>query len=141
MKNYNDKCGSHIIYVNGRYEGNDDIGRMMKDFHQCRPEQIESETLSKAVAYYKEKEGRGAMSEAVRQYAMEYAKEHAKEYAREYGEEQKEEGILQGKNNMLYSLVSKGRLKIDVAAEEANVSLGEFEKSMEEAGYKIPELV
>ena len=132
MKNCNDKCGSHIIYVNGRYEGNDDIGRMMKDFHQCRPEQIESETLSKAVAYYKEKEGRGAMSEAVRQYAMEYAKE--------YGEEQKEEGILQGKNNMLYSLVSKGRLKIDVA-EEANVSLGEFEKSMEEAGYKIPELV
>ena len=66
MKNCNDKCGSHIIYVNGRYEGNDDIGRMMKDFHQCRPEQIESETLSKAVAYYKEKEGRGAMSEAVR---------------------------------------------------------------------------
>lgn len=64
-----------------------------------------------------------------------------KEYAKEYGEEQKEEGILQGKNNMLYSLVSKGRLKIDVAAEEANVSLGEFEKSMEEAGYKIPELV
>ena len=33
-----------------------------------------------------------------------------------------------------YSLVSKGRLKIDVAAEEANVSLGEFEKSMEEIG-------
>ena len=59
--------GSHIIYVNGRYEGNDDIGRMMRDFHQCRPEQIKSETLSKAVAYYKEKEGRGAMSEAVRQ--------------------------------------------------------------------------
>ena len=107
------------------------------DIDQCRPEQIKSEILSKAVAYYKEKEGRGAMSEAVRQYAMEYAKE----YAKEYGEEQKEEGILQGKNNMLYSLVSKGRLKIDVAAEEANVSLGEFEKSMEEAGYKIPELV
>ena len=41
-----------------------------------------------------------------------------REYAKEYGEEQKEEGILQGKNNMLYSLVSKGRLKIDVAAEE-----------------------
>ncbi len=32
--------GSHIIYVNGRYEGNDDIGRMMRDFHQCRPELI-----------------------------------------------------------------------------------------------------
>ena len=45
--------------------------------------------MSKAVAYYKEKEGRGAMSEAVRQYAMEYAKE--------YGEEQKQAGIKQGK--------------------------------------------
>ena len=65
---------------------------MMRDFHQCRPEQIKSETLSKAVAYYKEKEGRGAMSEAVRQYAMEYAKE----YAKEYGEEQKQEGIQTG---------------------------------------------
>ena len=43
-------------------------------------------------------------------------------------------GFFREKNNMLYSLVSKGRLKIDVAAEEANVSLGEFEKSMEEAG-------
>ena len=29
------------------------------------------------MAYYKEKEGRGAMSEAVRKYAMEYAKEYA----------------------------------------------------------------
>ena len=25
--------------------GNDDIGRMMRDFHQCRPELIKSETL------------------------------------------------------------------------------------------------
>ena len=72
---------------------------------------------------YKEKEGRGAMSEAVRQYAMEYAKRVCKGICQGYGEEQKEEGFFREKNNMLYSLVSKGRLKIDVAAEEANVSL------------------
>ena len=45
--------GSHIIYVNGKYNGNDDIGQMMRDFHQCRPEQIKNEILSEAVAYYK----------------------------------------------------------------------------------------
>ena len=27
---------SHIIYVNGRYEGNDDIGRMMRDFQSVQ---------------------------------------------------------------------------------------------------------
>ena len=72
--------GSHIIYVNGKYNGNDDIGQMMRDFHQCIPEQIKNEILSEAVAYYKGKEGRGVMSDAVR----------------EYGEEQKKAGIKEG---------------------------------------------
>ena len=134
MKNCNDKCGSHIIYVNGRYEGNDDIGRMMRDFHQCRPEQIKSETLSKAVAYYKEKEGRGAMSEAVRQYAMEYAKE----YAKEYGEEQKQAGIKQGENYMLYSLVQDGDINPEKAAGRLEITVDELRHLMSEAGYQIP---
>ncbi len=77
--------GSHIIYVNGKYNGNDDIGRMMRDFHQCIPEQIKNEILSEAVAYYKGKEGRGVMSDAVR----------------EYGEEQKKAGIKEGQLELL----------------------------------------
>lgn len=129
--------GSHIIYVNGRYEGNDDIGWMMRDFHQCRPEQIKSKTLSKAVAYYKEKEGRDAMSEAVRQYAMEYAKE----YAKEYGEEQKQEGIQTGRRTEIYLSVQDGDYSVQRGAEKAGLSLEEFEKSMSEAGYKLPEPV
>ena len=78
---------------------------MMRDFHQCRPEQIKSETLSKAVAYYKEKEGRGAMSEAVRKYAMEYAKE----YAKEYGEEQRREGMKAGIKTGIETGIQTGR--------------------------------
>lgn len=145
--------GSHIIYVNGRYEGNDDIGRMMRDFHQCRPEQIKSETLSKAVAYYKEKEGRGAMSEAVRKYAMEYAKE----YAKEYGEEQRREGmkagiktgietgietgIQTGRRTEIFLSVQDGDYSVNRGAEKLGMSVDEFEKSMSEAGYRVPELV
>ena len=145
MKNCNDKCGSHIIYVNGRYEGNDDIGRMMKDFHQCRPEQIESETLSKAVAYYKEKEGRGAMSEAVRKYAMEYAKEYGEEQRREGMkagiETGIETGIQTGRRTEIFLSVQDGDYSVNRGAEKLGMSVDEFEKSMSEAGYRVPELV
>ena len=36
----------------------------------------------------------------------------------------------------LFTLVTKGKLDIDTAAEEAGVSVSEFEKLMNEAGYK-----
>ena len=145
MKNCNDKCGSHIIYVNGRYEGNDDIGRMMRDFHQCRPELIKSETLSKAVAYYKEKEGRGAMSEAVRKYAMEYAKEYGEEQRREGMkagiETGIETGIQTGRRTEIFLSVQDGDYSVNRGAEKLGMSVDEFEKSMSEAGYRVPELV
>lgn len=109
----------------------------MRDFHQCRPEQIKSETLSKAVAYYKEKEGRGAMSEAVRKYAMEYAKE--------YGEEQRREGVKNGiqtgRRTEIFLSVQDGDYSVNRGAEKLGMSVDEFEKSMSEAGYRVPELV
>lgn len=80
--------GSHIIYVNGSYKGNDEIGRLMADFHQINPEHMHYMTLAQSVKHYKEtEEGRGQMCEAVEKYAKEYAKEHAKEYAEEYAKE------------------------------------------------------
>ncbi len=52
-----------------------------------------------------------------------------------------EEGMEIGENKMLFTLVTKGKLDIDTAAEEAGVSVREFEKLMSEAGYKVPETV
>ena len=52
-----------------------------------------------------------------------------------------EEGMEIGENKMLFTLVTKGKLDIDTAAEEAGVSVSEFEKLMREAGYKVPETV
>ncbi|RGZ16705.1 hypothetical protein DXA03_11770, partial [Agathobacter rectalis] len=52
-----------------------------------------------------------------------------------------EKGIEKGANKMLFTLVTKGKLDIDTAAEEAGVSVSEFEKLMSEAGYKVPETV
>ena len=50
--------GSHIIYVNGNYKGDDEIGYLMQDFHQTDPDNM----------HYK---------------VQEYAKEYANEYANE----------------------------------------------------------
>ena len=49
--------------------------------------------------------------------------------------------IIRGENKMLFTLVTKGKLDIGTAAEEAGVSVSEFEKLMSEAGYKVPEIV
>ncbi len=70
--------GSHIIYVNGNYKGNDEIGQLMKDFHQKDPKNMHYGALAQGVKHFKEAErGREQMCEAVENYAKEYAKEYA----------------------------------------------------------------
>ena len=66
--------GSHIIYVNGNYKGNDEVGQLMKDFHQTNPENMYYAALAQGVKHYKKTEkGRENMCEAVERYAKEYA--------------------------------------------------------------------
>lgn len=66
--------GSHIIYVNGNYRGQDEIGQLMKDFHQTDPEKIYYDVLVQGVKHFKEtKEGCEVMSELVQKYGDERA--------------------------------------------------------------------
>lgn len=68
--------GSHIIYVNGNYKGDDEIGHLMQDFHQTDPDNMHYKELSQGVRHFKEvEEGRDTMCEAVQEYAKEYASE------------------------------------------------------------------
>ena len=70
--------GSHIIYVNGNYKGNDAIGQLISDFHQTDPENMHYDALAQGVKHFKEVEGgHEQMSEIVEEYAKEYAKEYA----------------------------------------------------------------
>ena len=97
------------------------------------------------MAYYKEKEGRGAMSEAVRKYAMEYAKEYGEEQRREGMkagiETGIETGIQTGRRTEIFLSVQDGDYSVNRGAEKLGMSVDEFEKSMSEAGYRVPELV
>ena len=71
---------SHIIYVNGNYKGDDEIGYLMQDFHQTDPDNMHYKELSQGVRHFKEvEEGRDTMCEAVQEYAKEYANEYANE--------------------------------------------------------------
>ncbi|MCR4653806.1 MAG: PD-(D/E)XK nuclease family transposase [Eubacterium sp.] len=74
-ESFND--GSHIIYVNGNYQGSDDIGHLIRDFHTKSPEDMYFKELADSVHHFKETEkGRDSMSEAVRKFAEEYAEQY-----------------------------------------------------------------
>ncbi|MCR5651289.1 MAG: PD-(D/E)XK nuclease family transposase [Lachnospiraceae bacterium] len=66
-EDFND--GSHIIYVNGKYRGDDKVGRLMEDFGNRRTTGFNNPELEKGVRYFKEEEGREEMCEAVERYA------------------------------------------------------------------------
>ena len=45
--------GQHIIYVNGKYEGDDPIGHLMNDFRVSDPDEMYSEELAETVRQIK----------------------------------------------------------------------------------------
>jgi hypothetical protein len=47
----------HIIIVNGEYEGDDELGRLMHDFQCENPDEMYYEILRNRVRYFKEDEG------------------------------------------------------------------------------------
>ena len=52
-----------------------------------------------------------------------------------------DDGFGNAQKKTVFSLVSKGALKLSLAAEELDIPVSELEKMMTEAGYKIPESV
>lgn len=71
--------GSHIVYVNGSYKGDDAVGRLMHDFGCKKSKDIYYSELAKGVKHFKEEGGRKAMCEAVEKYAEKRAAIKVKE--------------------------------------------------------------
>ena len=75
--------GSHIIYVNGKYRGNDEIGKLMHDFSCTNPDDMNYETLAKKARYFKQDErGVAAMCKIMEDMRNEAALNNAKETAK-----------------------------------------------------------
>lgn len=68
--------GSHILYVNGEYRGNDEIGKLMHDFSYTNPDDMNYEVLAKKARYFKEDEkGVSAMCKIMEDMRNEAARE------------------------------------------------------------------
>lgn len=93
--------GSHIIYVNGNYKGNDEIGQLMQDFREKNPEFMHYTELAESVKHFKEKEGgHEEMSEIVERYINERVEERVKERV----EKEKTISVQNLMNNMKLTL-------------------------------------
>ena len=46
--------GEHILYVNGEYRDDSDIGKLMHDFSCWNPDEMSFELMKEAAKYYKE---------------------------------------------------------------------------------------
>ena len=70
--------GSHILYVNGKYRGDDEIGKLMYDFSCTNPDDMNFEALAKRARYFKQDEkGVATMCKIMEDMRNEKAKEIA----------------------------------------------------------------
>ena len=68
--------GNHIIYVNGSYDGDSPIGRLMHDFRSCKAEEMYYPELADQVRFYKESEkGRDIMCKVIEDYGKKKSEE------------------------------------------------------------------
>jgi len=96
--------GSHIVYVNGNYKGDDTVGRLMHDFGCKESKDMYYPELAKGVRHFKEEGGRERMCEAVEKYAKDYAKEYAEKYAEQRAENAMLNSLLESVKNLMDSM-------------------------------------
>ena len=94
--------GSHIIYVNGKYRGNDEIGKLMHDFSCTNPDDMNYEALAKKARYFKQDEkGVAAMCKIMEDMRNEAAQKAELKSAKETAER----------------LIKKGKMTLEEIAE------------------------
>ena len=75
--------GEHILYINGQYEGDDDLGRLMHDFRCSDPDEMLTEELAEKTRYYKENpEGVRYMCKAMEEMRNEAVERVTLDYVR-----------------------------------------------------------
>ena len=65
--------------MNGNYNGNDAIGKLVHDFGCKESKDMYYPELAKGVRHFKEEGGRRVMSEIVERYAEKYAEKYAEQ--------------------------------------------------------------
>ena len=112
---------SHIIYVKGKNEDNSELGKLMRDLNNPNPDTMNYKMLSEVVGSFKKyKKGKEiimTVSEKIYNAGLNNGKI-----------EGKIEGIKEGEFKTLISLIKKGFLTLQQAAEQMGMSIENFEK-------------
>lgn len=115
--------GSHIIYVNGDYQGDDDIGRLISDMKNRTTKGFNYKELEEGVKHFKEnKEGRKTMSEAVEKFA--------EKYAEKYAEKKYDSGRKESKAEDIRALMKNLKCSAEKAMEYIGIPKSEYSNYM-----------
>ncbi len=96
--------GSHILYVNGTYRGDDEIGKLMHDFSCTDPDDMNYEALAKKARYFKQDEkGVAAMCKIM--------------------EDMRNEAELNKAKKTAVHLIKLGKMSLEEIAEATELSL------------------
>ncbi|MCI8266000.1 MAG: hypothetical protein K1W27_16515 [Lachnospiraceae bacterium] len=105
--------GEHILYVNGKYEGESDIGRLMHDFNCTRADDMNYELMAERTRYLKENpKGVSEMCKVMEDMRNETRNETLKESA----------------INTARRMLADGILALEKIAEYAGLSVDEVKK-------------
>ena len=109
--------GSHILYVNGKYRGDDEIGKLIHDLSCTDPDDMNYEALADRARYYKKNEkGVAAMCKIMEDMRNEAAREAAREA------EQKKA------KKMAIRMIKAGKMSLDDISDYTELSLEELKK-------------
>lgn len=110
----------HIIYVNGSWQGEDDLGDLMKDFKCTRSAQMKDSVLKTRVSWFKDIEkGASTMCQAVEKICCE---------AREEG---KRDGIIENSRETATKMLVDG-MNIELISKYTRLSVEEIEQLKQE---------
>ena len=127
--------GGHILYVNGAYRGDDDIGRLMHDFLCSNPDDMYDSDMAEAARHCKENIREvDNMCEAIENLVNRRAEERAEKMAEERAEKMAEERAKE----MASEMANKKSKEIALAL----ISLGEdtFEKIAKVTALSLEEV-
>ena len=138
---------SHIVYVNGAYVGDDELGRLMSDFRTAEPERMHFKVLAESVRKAKSQEkGASKMSRVLeemeqegfeRGYDQGFGRGYDQGYDQGYGKgfgQGKEQGAEEKEFDLVENLMKNLGFTLEQAMKSLNVSLSKkpsFEAKMQ----------
>lgn len=111
--------GEHILYVNGEYRGDSDIGKLMHDFNCTDARDMNFELMADRTQYLKENpEGVGQMCKVIEDMCK----------------EEREEGIKEGIKTMALRMLEAGKYTLEEIAAISDLPLDEVKALQAEQG-------